>query len=177
MNVVSSKPTAQTQRELTRLIMVMTAVGRVLMPLRSRAFGININRDMAIAVGIVRMVIAILQICIMSHLNHPSFPGMGWLFHTLSIFIVALYQEIGTILLNAMIIRISEPTSRSSEIAIAHCICHFVCCNVVGDLHQNKQESNCYKTVHNLLAYERQKYKYNLNHFNITLQLYTHDAL
>lgn len=107
MNIVSTEPKPQTQREPISLAMVMIAVGRVLMPLRSGAFGIHINRDKAIAVGMARIVIAILRIYITSHSNHPNFLGMGLLFHTLNIFIVALYQEIRTVLLNAMIIRIS----------------------------------------------------------------------
>lgn len=138
MNIVSSKPKPQTQREPISLTMVMIAVGRVLMPLRSGVFRIHINRDMAIAVAMVRIVIAILRIRITSPSNHPNFLGMGLLFHTLNIFIVALYQEIRTVPLNAMIIWISEPTTRASEITIAHCICNFICCNVARDLHQNQ---------------------------------------
>lgn len=156
----SSQPKAQAQWEPISLgKMVMVGIGGVFMSLRSGVLRIHINTDMAVPIGVMRMVgvmrmmVPVLQIGIVSHRNHPDSFSTNRFFCTLNVFVVAIYQEIRTVLFKATIIWISETPSWCPEIAIPHSISHFIGCNVARDLHQNQKRKVYIKGTRNCLVY------------------------
>lgn len=160
VKVASSEPKAQAQWEPISLgKMNMVGAGGVFMCLRSGVLRIHINTDMPVPidvmrmVGVMRMVVPVLQIDIASHRNHPDSFSSNRFFCTLDVFVVAIYQEIRTVLFKATIIWISETPSWCPEITIPHSICHFIGCNVARDLHQNQKRKFYIKGTRNWLVY------------------------
>ena len=145
-SIVPSKPNTQAQRDTLSLAMVTVAAMRWMNMAMMGPRVLHIDSDMAIAIGMMGKGISILEIWVPSHLHHSNSIGMSWFFNVFLIFIVAIDQEIWTVLPQPTIVWVPEPTTRPSKIAIAHCISHFICCNIARYLQQKESCQNQHLT-------------------------------
>ena len=123
---VPAKTKSQTQRNTITLwftAMAMAALGRMNMSWLRIVYWVNIYSNVAIAV---------LKIGTSLHLHHTNtLLSRCWVFFlTLNIFVITFQQEIRAVSLVTEIVWIPEPTSWTSEVAVAQCISHFICCYI-----------------------------------------------